>query len=56
MIAMPVLAPVRDAVGIKRVIVTSFQAVSGAGVAGVKELSEQIEALGDNAALLTFSG
>ncbi len=55
MIAMPVLAPIRDAVGIKRVIVTSFQAVSGAGVAGVEELRTQIQAVGEKAALLTFS-
>ncbi len=56
MIAMPVLAPIRDAAGIKRVIVTSFQAVSGAGVAGVKELSEQTAAFGNSASQLAFSG
>ncbi len=55
-IAMPVLAPIRDAVGIKRVIVTSFQAVSGAGVAGVEELNNQIQSAGGKAPLLTFSG
>jgi len=56
MIAMPVLAPIRDVAGIKRVIVTSFQAVSGAGVAGVEELNSQIQSAGGQAPLLTFSG
>ncbi|KMY23727.1 aspartate-semialdehyde dehydrogenase [Actinobaculum suis] len=44
MAAMPILKPLHDAYGLERLTVASYQAVSGSGVAGVKELSEQIEA------------
>jgi aspartate-semialdehyde dehydrogenase len=41
MVAMPVLRPLRDIVGIERVVASTYQAVSGAGVSGVRELDEQ---------------
>ncbi len=45
MAAMPVLAPLaRAAGGLKRLFVSSYQAVSGSGRAGVAELTGQIEA------------
>ena len=45
MAAMPVLKPLVDAAGgIKRLFVSSYQAVSGSGRAGVAELTSQIEA------------
>lgn len=39
------LKPLYDAAGIKRVVVSTYQAVSGAGVAGLKELEEQTKKL-----------
>lgn len=44
MAAMPVLKALHDAAGLKRIIVTTFQAVSGSGVAGVRELESQVRA------------
>src|SRR6266511_2394512 len=34
MVAMPVLKPLHDAAGLKRLVVSTYQAVSGGGVAG----------------------
>ena len=56
MVAMPVMAPLHRAAGLTRVIVSSYQAVSGAGVAGVAELDEQFRAADGKAAELTFDG
>lgn len=39
------LKPIHDAVGIKRVVVTTFQSVSGTGAAAMDELVEQTRAL-----------
>lgn len=44
MAAMPVLKPLHDAAGLRRLIVTTFQAVSGSGLDGVAELDGQIRA------------
>ena len=44
MAAMPVLKPLHDAAGLERLIVSTYQAVSGSGVAGVRELTGQITA------------
>lgn len=46
MAAMPVLKPLHDAAGLKRLVVSTYQAVSGAGVVGVTELDGQLDALG----------
>jgi aspartate-semialdehyde dehydrogenase len=54
MVAMPVLKPLHDAAGLRRVVVSTYQAVSGAGLAGVAELAEQVTKLGDDARALTF--
>ena len=43
MAAMPVLRPLNDAAGLKRLVVATYQAVSGSGVAGVAALAGQIE-------------
>ncbi|MCU1488797.1 MAG: aspartate-semialdehyde dehydrogenase [Acidimicrobiaceae bacterium] len=56
MIAMPVLKPILDRVGIRRVVVDTYQAVSGAGLAGVAELEEQIRKGAERSAELTFNG
>ena len=42
MAAMPVLKPLHDEAGLIRLVVSTYQAVSGAGVAGVRELADQI--------------
>jgi len=39
MVAMPVLKPLHDEGGLSRMVVSTYQAVSGAGLAGVRELS-----------------
>lgn len=44
MAAMPVLKPLHDKAGLVRLIVASYQAVSGSGLAGVDELDNQIQA------------
>jgi len=44
MAAMPVLKALDSVAGLERIVVTTFQAVSGSGLAGVEELKGQIEA------------
>ena len=56
MAAMPVLKPLDRAAGLQTLRVASYQAVSGAGLAGVAELSEQVQKVGDRASELTFDG
>jgi len=56
MAAMPVLKPLHDAAGLVRMIASTYQAVSGSGVAGVDELAGQIEAAGDKARELSYDG
>ncbi len=56
MAAMPVLKPLHDAAGLRRLVVSTYQAVSGAGLAGVDELDEQVRAVVDKAAALTHDG
>ena len=41
MVAMPVLKPLHAAAGLRSIVVSSYQAVSGAGGKGVTELAEQ---------------
>jgi aspartate-semialdehyde dehydrogenase len=56
MAAMPVLKPLHDAAGLTRLVVSTYQAVSGAGLAGVDELDTQIRKVADNASSLTHDG
>jgi aspartate-semialdehyde dehydrogenase len=56
MVCMPVLAPLHAEAGLERVIASTYQAVSGAGLAGTAELDEQIRAIGDKATELAFDG
>ena len=44
MAAMPVLKPLHDEAGLVRLVVSSYQAVSGSGVKGVKALADQARA------------
>ena len=56
MVCMPVLAPLHAEAGLERVVASTYQAVSGAGLAGTAELDGQIQAVGDKAAALTHDG
>ena len=56
MAAMPVLKPLHDAAGLVRLIASTYQAVSGSGVAGVDELAAQLAAAGDKARELAYDG
>jgi aspartate-semialdehyde dehydrogenase len=56
MVAMPVLAPLHRAAGLNRLVVSTYQSVSGAGLAGVRELEEQLEKTAGRAVALTFDG
>ncbi len=56
MAAMPVLKPLHDEAGLERLIVSSYQAVSGSGVAGVAELANGVAAAGDKATELAYDG
>ncbi|GGF49051.1 aspartate-semialdehyde dehydrogenase [Marmoricola endophyticus] len=56
MAAMPVLKPLHDAAGLTRLIASTYQAVSGSGVAGVDELAGQVAAAGDKARELAYDG
>ncbi len=57
MAAMPVLQPLHAEAGLRRLIVSSYQAVSGSGLAGVKELDEQVRAaMSQDIAGLTHDG
>jgi aspartate-semialdehyde dehydrogenase len=56
MAAMPVLAPLHREAGLRRLVVSTYQAVSGSGLAGVRELDEQAKAVVGRAAELTHDG
>ncbi|RLV57459.1 aspartate-semialdehyde dehydrogenase [Aeromicrobium phragmitis] len=56
MAAMPVLKPLHEEADLVRLVVSSYQAVSGSGVAGVEELHEQARAVVDKADALTHDG
>lgn len=47
MAAMPVMKPLHDAAGLVAMQVTTFQAVSGSGLAGVDTLAQQVGAVDD---------
>jgi aspartate-semialdehyde dehydrogenase len=56
MAAMPVLKPLHDAAGLVRLVASTYQAVSGAGSAGVDELDKQARQVTDRAAELAHDG
>ena len=56
MAAMPVLKPLHDEAGLTKMIASTYQAVSGGGLAGVEELDVQARQMVDGAAGLTFDG
>ena len=56
MVAMPVLKPLDLEAGLQSMVVNTYQAVSGAGLAGTAELEEQVQKVAADAAALTFDG
>jgi aspartate-semialdehyde dehydrogenase len=56
MVCMPVLKPLHDEASLRQLVVSTYQAASGAGRKGVDELAGQVHEVGEKAAALTFDG
>ncbi|MCY3644629.1 MAG: aspartate-semialdehyde dehydrogenase [Acidimicrobiaceae bacterium] len=56
MVAMPPLKHLDAEAGLAAMVVSTYQTVSGAGLAGVDELHEQVQKAGEDAPKLTFDG
>jgi aspartate-semialdehyde dehydrogenase len=56
MAAMPVLKPLHDAAGLVRIVASTYQAVSGSGLAGVEELDGQVRKTVEQATALVHDG
>ncbi len=56
MAAMPVLKVLHDDAGLQRIVVSTYQAVSGGGLTGVDELDKQAREVTDRARDLTYDG
>jgi aspartate-semialdehyde dehydrogenase len=56
MVAMPVLKPLDLEAGLQAMVVNTYQAVSGGGLAGTAELDEQVRKVADGAAALAHDG
>jgi aspartate-semialdehyde dehydrogenase len=56
MVGMPVLRTLRDAAGLRRIVVSTYQSVSGAGLRGIDELADQVKDVGGRSAELAYSG
>jgi aspartate-semialdehyde dehydrogenase len=56
MAAMPVLKPLHDEAGLLRIVASTYQAVSGSGLAGVQELFDQARAVVDDSEKLVHDG
>jgi len=56
MVAMPVLKPLDLEAGLQSMVVNTYQAVSGGGLAGVAELDEQVQKAAPDAAALAHDG
>ncbi len=56
MAAMPVLKPLHDEAGLVRLIASTYQAVSGSGLAGVEELDSQVRKVAEHATDLVHDG
>jgi aspartate-semialdehyde dehydrogenase len=56
MAAMPVLRPLHAEAGLVRLVASTYQAVSGSGLAGVEELASQVSAVGDRGPELAHDG
>ncbi|EJL24149.1 aspartate-semialdehyde dehydrogenase [Novosphingobium sp. AP12] len=56
MAAMPVLRPLHDEAGLKKLVVSTYQAVSGGGLEGIEVLAGQIAHVGNDARELATGG
>jgi aspartate-semialdehyde dehydrogenase len=56
MAAMPVLRPLHDEAGLKRLTVSTYQAVSGGGLEGIDVLARQLDHVGNAARELAVGG
>jgi aspartate-semialdehyde dehydrogenase len=56
MVGMPALKALRDLAGLRRVVVSTYQSVSGAGLKGIDELADQVKNVGGRSAELAYSG
>jgi aspartate-semialdehyde dehydrogenase len=56
MVAIPVLKPLHDEAGLRRLVVSTYQAVSGGGLAGIGDLEEQVQKVGPESAELAYRG
>ena len=56
MVAMPVLKPLHDEAGLRRIVVSTYQSVSGGGLRGVAELEKQAIDVAPHSSELVFSG
>lgn len=56
MAAMPVLKPLHQEARLIRLVASTYQAVSGAGIAGIEDLDTQVRAVAQRSALLARSG
>ena len=56
MVAMMVVKPLADYAGLRSIVASTYQAVSGAGTAGVSELASQVHELAGSLDSLTYEG
>ncbi|NIR38645.1 MAG: aspartate-semialdehyde dehydrogenase, partial [Actinobacteria bacterium] len=56
MVLLMALAPLHRAAGLRSMVVSSFQSVSGSGTQAMAELAAQTDALGSNLDALKFGG
>jgi aspartate-semialdehyde dehydrogenase len=56
MVCMPPVKVLHDEAGLRRMVASTYQAVSGKGLIGVSELDEQVRAVADKATELTYDG
>jgi aspartate-semialdehyde dehydrogenase len=56
MVAMPALRPLHEAAGLKRLVASTYQAVSGAGVEGIRILEAEVATAGNGVAALARRG
>lgn len=56
MAVMPALKPLHDEAGLKRMVASTYQAVSGAGLEGIDVLARQLDHVGDKARELAEGG
>ena len=56
MVCMPVVAPLHAEAGLVRMIASTYQSVSGAGIEAVAELAGQVGSAGEKARELTWAG